>query len=258
MNKQHDIFVSYAHVDNEPLPGADKGWVTTLINGLKTFLGQKLGRSNAYSLWMDYEVRGNTAVTPHITEQVENSAIFLLILSPGYLESQWCRLELSLFLAQVDENSERVFVVERDEVGRPQNISDLLGYKFWVKDDRGRTYTLATPEPNSKEAEYYQKLNDLACDLRDKIKSLRKTEKKQQTNAIPIPQFTSASHKHTVFLALVSDDLDEDRDDTKRYKVANILMCTLSLRCVPNLSVIVPYFVIYRKPLIKAYFLPRV
>ena len=31
-NYKHDIFVSYAHVDDEPFPGADKGWVTTLLS----------------------------------------------------------------------------------------------------------------------------------------------------------------------------------------------------------------------------------
>jgi predicted MPP superfamily phosphohydrolase len=212
--KQHDIFVSYAHVDNEPLPGADKGWVTTLINGLKIFLGQKLGRADAYSLWMDYEVRGNTAVTPDIIEQIENAATFLLILSRGYLESEWCRLELSLFLAQVGENSGRVFVVERDEVERPENLSDLLGYKFWVKDDTGRTHTLAIPKPHPEEFEYYQKLDDLARDLSDQIKFLREAEKKK---TIPIATVTPVLYEQTVFLALVSDDLEESRDEIKRY-----------------------------------------
>jgi len=53
-NYQHDIFVSYAHVDNEPFAGAEKGWVTTLISNLKNELGRQLGRADAYSLWMDY------------------------------------------------------------------------------------------------------------------------------------------------------------------------------------------------------------
>jgi len=207
MNK-YDIFVSYAHVDNEPLPGVDKGWVTTLINGLKILLGQKLGRADAYSLWMDNEVRGNTAVTPHIIEQIENAATFLLILSRGYLESEWCRLELSLFLAQVGENSGRVFVVKCDELEPPENLSDLLGYKFWVKDDTGRTHTLATPKPHPEEFEYYQKLDDLARELSDKIKFLR---------TAPIQAVTPVSYKHTVFLALASDDLEESRDEIKRY-----------------------------------------
>ncbi len=196
---QHDIFVSYAHLDNKPLPGTDKGWVTTLINGLKIFLGQQLGRADAYSLWMDDEERDNTKVTPHIIEQIKNTATFLLILSPGYLESQWCCSELKQFLTQVGENSGRVFVVERDEVERPENLSDLLGYKFWVKDG-GKTHTLAMPEPNPKEIEYYQKLDDLARQLKIKIEQ----------------EVTPPSHK-IVFLALVSADLEEYRNEIKRY-----------------------------------------
>ena len=47
---EHDIFVSYAHVDDQPLPGAEQGWITTLIDGLKNRLGANLGRMNAYSL----------------------------------------------------------------------------------------------------------------------------------------------------------------------------------------------------------------
>lgn len=215
MNKQLDIFVSYAHVDNEPLPGADKGWVTTLINGLKNLLGQKLGRADAYSLWMDDEVRGNTEVTPHIIEQIEIADTFLFVLSQGYLESQWCRLELSIFLSRVNESSGRIFIVERGEVEKPDNLSDLQGYKFWVKDDSGKLRILATPKPNSEEREYYQKLDDLAHELSDKIKYLKKIKKKE--NTVSTQEVTPITIKHTVFLALASDDLEEYRDDTKRY-----------------------------------------
>ena len=55
-NYKYDIFVSYAHVDDQPLPGAEEGWVTTLIKGLKTGLNQKLGRSDIYRLWIDHEL----------------------------------------------------------------------------------------------------------------------------------------------------------------------------------------------------------
>ena len=85
---KHDIFVSYAHVDNEPIAGMDTRWVTNLITGLKPLLGKKLGRADAYSLWMDYELRGNEPITPHLLEQVQDAAILLLILSPGYLASE--------------------------------------------------------------------------------------------------------------------------------------------------------------------------
>jgi hypothetical protein len=67
------------------LPGADKGWVTTtLINGLKNLLERKLGRANAYTLWMDDQLRGDEPVTPEVLTQLEHSSILLVILSPCY------------------------------------------------------------------------------------------------------------------------------------------------------------------------------
>jgi hypothetical protein len=32
---EHDLFVSYAQVDDEPEPGETTGWVTTLVTALK-------------------------------------------------------------------------------------------------------------------------------------------------------------------------------------------------------------------------------
>src|SRR5262249_43311096 len=94
---KHDIFVSYAHVDNEPLAGPDTQWVTNLLAGLKPMLGQQLGRADAYSLWMDYELRGNEPATPDILRQLQDTVLLLLILSPGYLASEWCCRELRRF-----------------------------------------------------------------------------------------------------------------------------------------------------------------
>ena len=50
-NARHDVFVSYAHVDDAVLPGLDidNGWVTTLIESLMYRLDQMIGR-DAYSL----------------------------------------------------------------------------------------------------------------------------------------------------------------------------------------------------------------
>jgi hypothetical protein len=41
---QHDIFVSYAHVDNQVIPGAERGWISTLSKGVEKRLDQKLGQ----------------------------------------------------------------------------------------------------------------------------------------------------------------------------------------------------------------------
>jgi hypothetical protein len=175
---KNDIFISYAHVDNEPFPGADKGWVTTLINGLKIELGKKLGRTDAYSLWMDYELRGNEAVTADIDEQLNNCATLVLIFSRGYLASSWCLLEMNTFLSKVGSGSGRIFMVEQDFIApeeKPPGFQDLLGYPFWVRNtDTGRVRTLGIPKPNpDREPEYYQILNELARDLTDKLNQLK-------------------------------------------------------------------------------------
>jgi len=177
-NYQHDIFVSYAHVDNVPFAGAEKGWVTTFISNLKNELGRQLGRADAYSLWMDYELRGNEAVTPDIDQQLNNTATLVLIWSRGYLASSWCQLEMNTFLSQPGSNG-RVFVVEHDWLPRdekPPELQDLLNYPFWLRDsDTGRIRTLGIPKPNpDREPEYYQIVNDLSRDLTDKLNQLRK------------------------------------------------------------------------------------
>lgn len=199
--KKNDIFVSYAKVDNQPFESEDNGWVTTFINNLKNFLGKKLGHSDL-SLWMDYELQD--VLIPERIELLENSAILLLILSPGYLASPRCSLELKAFLNKVGKDSGCVFVVEHDVVKRPTELSDLLGYSFWIKNkDNNKTRTLAIPKPNhDREPEYYHKLDDLARELTDKLKTLK----------IPavIPETT-------IFLAEVTDDLISQRDEIKRY-----------------------------------------
>jgi hypothetical protein len=121
----YDIFISYAHVDDEPLPGESSGWVTTLVAYLKILLARKLGRKEHFSLWMDHQLAGNVPVTPQILSALQKSATIVIILSPGYLASLWCRLEMNSFLQAVKQRVDtgsRVFVVENDRVDqRPLN-----------------------------------------------------------------------------------------------------------------------------------------
>ena len=45
-----DIFISYAHVDDETVSETGQGWVTETVKCLKMELARKLGRNDAYSL----------------------------------------------------------------------------------------------------------------------------------------------------------------------------------------------------------------
>jgi len=215
---QHDIFVSYAYVDNQIPPGVNEGWVTTLIKSLKIELGKKLGRTDIFSLWMDYELRGNSAASPETLEHLTNSATLVLILSPGYLASSWCHLELNTFLAIVPTHSGCVFVVEHDQVEeRFPQLSDLRGYRFWRRDDTDKIRTLAKPQPNPNEREYYNLIEDLGRELVDKLKQLKKSAKIPSTLSQHHTPTVAFKPRATIFLAEVTDDLQEQRNQVKRY-----------------------------------------
>ena len=88
---EHNIFISYAWVDNEVYPGSDQGWVSTFVDSLRKHLAHELGRRDeAEKIWLDYEqMRGNQGVTPTIQARLAASRTLLLILSNGYVASHW-------------------------------------------------------------------------------------------------------------------------------------------------------------------------
>ncbi len=177
-NYKNDIFISYAHVDNEQFPGAEAGWVTTLISALKKSLAQKLGRADGYTLWMDYQLRGHQPVNSDIYAQLQESATLVFILSTGYLASKWCLLEFYTFLSQVNQDSGRLFMVEYEPVRAEEQLPEvkkLLNYPFWQRDDNtGEPRTLGIPKPHpDRDQGYYQQLNKLATELANKLKQLQ-------------------------------------------------------------------------------------
>ena len=233
MSNPHDIFVSYAHVDNDCLPGEDEGWVTQLIAALEFYLRQKLGRREKYSLWRDPELPGNVPLTPEILETVRESEIFLLILSPGYISSSWCLDELAAFVEKRGVDSGRVFVVERDKLAageKPAVLEDLLGYAFWVADKQQSNVfrTLGTPAMQEYRSAYFRQVEDLAIELVSTIKQIRQAAPAPQNFFYSPPQELANAEQPaalvadeptdlaTVYVAPVPDSLQLVRNDFVR------------------------------------------
>lgn len=216
-NYKHDIFISYAHVDDQVESSTDEGWVTTLVKGLKTRLAQKLGRSDAYKLWFDHDLSRHVRITPQIMDALEKTAILIVILSPGYIASDWCQREKEAFLSFIKESSSRVFIVERDKIkdeDRPSEFEELKGYCFWVQEEGKPPQTLGMPKPNPDDPRYYpyyDAVNDLSCYLAEELQKLKSDVESPHTKT----KLSEASP--TVFLAEVTDDLDSQRDSMKRY-----------------------------------------
>ena len=171
-----------------------------------------MGRNGDVALWWDEtDLRGNHAVTPEIRNALQQSATLLLVLSPGYLASQWCREEMALFFQTLGGMPQgRVFVVEKhvldaDQV-RPAELADLKGYFFWYRDEREQFRTLSMQEPEPHVTAYRRLVEELATDISQQLKARRAV-------APPPP----VEPRATVFLAEVTDDLEARREQALAY-----------------------------------------
>jgi|SRR3990172_466323 len=178
----HDIFISYAWVDNKPLFDIDNqsyGWVSCFVDALEKNLAAKLGRANLFSLWMDLRNQDRARLTPEIIEKVKKTAAFLMILSPGYHQSYWCNEELKCFLNEIktrpDGSQRQVFLVRKTSyrVTIPEDLKDLIFYDFSYVDTKGRVRTRGLPKIQPDDRLYYETVEDIAYDIIDELERLR-------------------------------------------------------------------------------------
>ena len=211
---EHDVFVSYAHLDNDPIARGQSGWVDALAEKLQTEVCQRLG-SRDVKLWIDRQLDGNHPITPEIFSAIERSATLVVVMSPGYLNSEWCRRERTAFLnlvkGRVAEGS--VFVVFAREVKRtdvPAEFGDLEGFRFWIQDAEARAdRPLGVPDPT--ERSYISRIIQLSHDLKRQLEQLRTAVTQGRSRPMP------ATAGPSVFLARSTEDLEEREDELKSY-----------------------------------------
>jgi TIR domain len=205
-----DVFISYAHVDNEPIFPAKHGWVSVLVDNLGRYLAKGIGRREAFSNWYDQQqLKGNQGIRDHIPEQARQSALFLAVLSPGYVSSEFCLRELEAFIeTHRGAVAERLFIVEHmpldDDRRMPDALRDIRKYRFYKLDQNQVPRTFAQPEPLPDEREYFQKIEDIARDMARKLAPISAAKPAKPA-------------KPTVLLAEVTDDLETRRDEVLRY-----------------------------------------
>ena len=222
-----DVFVSYAWVDDQPLPssGAEAGWVRALVDDLKVLLSQQLGRSDWGEVWIDRRLDPTKPITPEVEAAVQGSATLLLILSEGWLTSRWCPHELDLFSQRrpaTGGTDGRIFLVNRtgiDPARRPGPIQDLPGFDFFAPDRNGseRPLGFPVPVPGSHSYQLYcDRVDDLSRALSRRLRALRDASGAPPPRA-PIPPTLARSvvgdvATKAVFLAETTPDLRGHRD----------------------------------------------
>jgi hypothetical protein len=209
-----DIFISYAHVNNQPVFG--KGWVSCFVENLKREIWQLLGRSEYCSFWMDnLSLHANDAITPEIKRQLNDAKILLIMLSKGWLESGWCRDELEYFCETHNDINGRIFIVDIDGEpldNRPKILRDFLGIHLYKRNDAGIVEKLGYPMPQEYDRIYFSRIVELAHQITFFIKRINN-------------RYTSSNNDNiTVYVSPVGDALYDQRiqlvSELKQYGIS--------------------------------------
>ena len=111
--EQH-AFISYAHVDNLTTPDDNRGWVTRFQQQLASYLSSEI--ATEARLWRDDRLRGNEVFGNEIVSQFPKTALLIAVMSPRYIESDWCLRELTEFCAAAERTG--IFVDDKTRVVR--------------------------------------------------------------------------------------------------------------------------------------------
>lgn len=209
---RYDVFVSYAHVDNEILvrdAGQQVGWVHLLVDRMKRELRARLGGRNVRILFDHEFIRGNLPLTPQILDKVKSSALLLIVSSPSYLASAWCEKERNAFLSLARDrvaagSIQIVRARPTDRADQPEPFRDLSGIDFFETTHGGDDHRLLGPL-NGDEQVFDERIRRLCRDVVEQLKKLRVTNRNPN---IPPPH---------VFLATATDDLDDREQDLRSY-----------------------------------------
>ena len=144
MNFEQNLFISYAHIDDQPLTPGEKGWITRFHATLKAILSMRMGREA--TIWRDEKLQGNDVFSDEIVARFKQSAVLVSIVTSRYLNSEWCTREAREFCQSAQQtgglvvgNKSRVFKVIKTPVDTqeslPAPMKDVLGYEFFAVKD---------------------------------------------------------------------------------------------------------------------------
>jgi TIR domain len=214
-----DVFISYRHLDNVLLDDQGKGWIDNFHERFESVLGEALGYEP--KIWRDPRLPGNAYFADVLEERIQQTAVLISILSPGYLQSDWCLGELREFCRLADRSGGlrvgdrmRVFKVVKTHIERelhPPEFQQQLGYDFYEIDKvTQRPVAFGQDLGRNRDQRYWSKLDDLAWDVKQVLSIINPRAK------IAAPGSVFSRAMGAVYLAQTTRDLSSERDQIKR------------------------------------------
>ena len=213
----NDVFISYGHIDNQPFGDPGGGWVDIFHEHLQNFVNVHLGRRT--KVWRDKRLTGGEIFSDEIEQQLRSSAVLISVISPAYMQSEWCNRELVGFTkAAQDRGSLRVGNLQRvvkalrlpvEPSVLPPLLDKVLGVQFYRDDpasERARDLLL-DPAADARQV-FRARVDDVAQYLSRLLGAM--ATRGAATAAPPAPA------ADTVFLAWTTGDLSEEREKLRR------------------------------------------
>jgi len=213
---EKQVFISYAHIDNEPLTPNQQGWISRFHASLSAMLSMRLGRKA--EIWRDVKLTGNDIFADEIIQQFPKTALLVSVLTPRYVESEWCTREAKEFCKTAEatggilvDNKSRVLKVIKIPVDNENALPDVmkmaLGYPFFIFDEQQTPLELDPAYGEDFNQKFNLKMAKLAFDVAELIKKMD-----VMSAASPAAQIGTSAEKPTVFMADCGMDRREDRE----------------------------------------------
>lgn len=232
--EEHDVFISYAHRDNQPIlqDVSAKGWVSSFDEILGNFLTRELGRDAR--IWRDPSNDAGDYFWDKIKGNLLKSKTFILILSPSYVNSEYCKEEFNTFFKdrkpiRIGDKS-CIFPIIKKPVetnGVPDGLrtilKDVLAIEFFKREENEKTLTFDVEYGDDLKRELLKRIDFLAQDIFLLLKEADSVEKIEETSE---PTALKPFAGMTVYMAEPTPDLWDEylkirRDFIKRG--ANVL-----------------------------------
>ncbi len=216
---KNDIFISYAHIDNQTLTEEQRGWIDEFHHALELRLQELLG--DKPKIWRDQKLQGNDIFSETLVEQFSNAAILVSVMTPRYVNSSWCLKELQEFIKSAESNKgfvigdkARVFKVLKTLVPRdkqPEEVRGMLGYEFYEVDK-------ATGKPKEYRKDFgpqaFQSFLSILDDLAWHLRLMLDTMKNSNGGAAKKDPVKPAGP--AIYLAETTSDLKTEREKLTR------------------------------------------
>ncbi len=255
---EKDLFISYSHIDNEPLSPEQKGWVTRFHKSLEALLNMRMGGRSR--IWRDDKLTGNDVFSDEIVDQFSNTALMVSVLSPRYLKSEWCTKEIREFCEKarqsggiVVDNKARIYKVLKTPVETqdclPEVVQNILGYEFFTMED-GTPLELDAAYGEKFAQDYNRKVGKLAWDISQFLKRLEEEvdgASEDEEPDKPIVYLAECSYdrrqereilegelKHLGYTVLPEKELPRDENEYIEEVDDLLKRCSLSVHLVGN------------------------